>query len=156
MKTLKLWIKWFEIIVRSYQFYGCFGHETCVNEDCFKIAEIKAKTTSHRHSWGNIDQVQQRSRFVHSQHSKCVWFICLLIQIHKLRKILIILTNDSSDSNHSSTFTILVVVAFIKKEESKRQRHQAMQTHNKIVWVCLRITLILCFVYMSIRVVAVV
>ena len=41
--------------------------------------------------------------------------ICLLIQIHNLRKLLpIILINDSSGSNHSPKYTILIVVAFTK------------------------------------------
>ena len=43
-------------------------------------------------------------------------FICLLILIHNLRKILIILINDTSDSNLSSKFTVLVVVVFTKIE----------------------------------------
>ena len=58
----------------------------------------------------------------------------------EFRKILIILINFSSDSNHSSTFTVLVVGAFTNKEEGKRQRQQAKQTHNLIqnivVFVC--------------------
>ena len=39
-----------------------------------------------------------------SQHSKYIWFIRLLIQIHNFRKILIILRNNLSDSNHSLKF----------------------------------------------------
>ena len=50
--------------------------------------------------------------------------------MYKFRKIFIILINESSDSNHSSKFKVLVVVAFTKKEEGKRQRQQAKQTHN--------------------------
>ena len=56
---------------------------------------------------------------------------------HEFRKILI---NDSNDSNHSLKFTVLVVAAFAKKEERKRQRQQAKQTHNLllgiVVFVC--------------------
>ena len=56
------------------------------------------------------------------------------MQIHKkIRKILIILINDSSDSNHSLKFTFLVIVAFVKKEERQRQRQQAKQTHNLLL-----------------------
>ena len=44
------------------------------------------------------------------------------MQIHKFRKILIILINDSSDSNRSLIFTVFVVVAFTKKKGRKRQR----------------------------------
>ena len=53
------------------------------------------------------------------EHSKYVWFICLLMQIHTFRKILLILINDSSDSNHSLKITVFVVVAFTKKKEEK-------------------------------------
>ena len=53
---------------------------------------------------------------------------------------LIILINDSNDLNHSSKFTVLVVAAFTKKEERKRQRQKAKQTHNLllsiVVFVC--------------------
>ena len=68
-----------------------------------------------------------------SYHSKYVWFIWLLIQFHKFRKILIILINVSSGSKYSSTFTVLVVVAFTKEEERKRQRQQAKETPNPLV-----------------------
>ena len=37
-------------------------------------------------------------------------------QIHKFRKILTILRNDSSGSNPSTKFSVLVVVAFTKKD----------------------------------------
>ena len=50
------------------------------------------------------------------------------IQIHNLRKILIILINESSDSNYSLKFTIFVVVPFTKEEKRQRQ-----QTKQKIV-----------------------
>ena len=54
-------------------------------------------------------------------HSYPVQRIRLHIQIHKIRKILIILRNDSSDWNHSSKFTVLVVVAFSKKKKTKKK-----------------------------------
>ena len=44
------------------------------------------------------------------------------MQIHKLRKILIILKNDSSDSNHSSTFIVVVLAAFTSKKRKKKIR----------------------------------
>ena len=53
--------------------------------------------------------------------------ICLIlkyirIQIHKLRKILIIHINDTSDSSyHSLKFTVLVVVAIAKKNTETRK-----------------------------------
>ena len=54
------------------------------------------------------------------------------MQIHKFRKIFILLTNDSTDSNHSLTFTVLVVAVFTKEEERKRQKQkqQARQVNN--------------------------
>ena len=64
------------------------------------------------------------------EHSKYVWFIRLLIQIHEFRKLLIILINGSNDLNHPSKFTVLVVFAFTKKEERKRQMQQTKQIHN--------------------------
>ena len=71
-------------------------------------------------------------------HSYPVQRIRLHIQIHKIRKILIILKNDSNDWNHSSKFTVLVVVAFSKKKKKKtktkkdrqKQKQQGNQTHN--------------------------
>ena len=70
----------------------------------------------------------------HNVNIKLIIFeICLIhtfIQIHRFRKILI---NDSNESNHSSKFIDLVVAAFTKKEESKRQRQQAKQTHKLLL-----------------------
>ena len=63
-----------------------------------------------------------------SWHSKYVWFIRLLIQILRFRKILI---NNSNNSNHSSKFTVLVVAALTQK----RPRQQAKQTHNLLLGV---------------------
>ena len=62
-----------------------------------------------------------------SLHSKYVWFICQLIQIHKFRKILIILIKDSSYSIHLSKFTALAY------KTRRRQRQQAKQTHNLLL-----------------------
>ena len=58
---------------------------------------------------------------------KYVWFIRLLIQIHKHSKILVILINDA---NQSSKLTACICK---KKEERKRQRPQAKQTHNRLL-----------------------
>ena len=52
-------------------------------------------------------------------HSKYVWFIRLLILVHKFRKIFIILINDSSDSNHSSKFSVLVIFSFKIRSKKK-------------------------------------
>ena len=70
------------------------------------------------------------SPLFNTYHSKYVG----LIQIHNLRKILIILIKKtSSDSNHSSKFTVLVIVTFTKEEKRKRYRQQAKQAHNRLV-----------------------
>ena len=58
-KTLKQWRRWFWIMVEPLlesllimlayvklmpsNYYGCFRHETCGSEDCFKIAKFWAK-----------------------------------------------------------------------------------------------------------------
>ena len=75
-----------------------------------------------------------------SYHSKYVWFICLLIRIHNLRKILI---NDSSDSNLSSKFMVLAVVAFTIEEKRKTQGQQAKETHNILEYCNVRTRIIL-------------
>ena len=36
-------------------FFGRFTHETCDSEDCSKIAKFLAKTTSHGHRLGEVD-----------------------------------------------------------------------------------------------------
>ena len=57
-----------------------------------------------------------------SYHSKYVSFICLHVQIHRFRKILIMLINDSCGSKHSLKFIVLVVVGgFIKKGKDSKQ-----------------------------------
>ena len=43
-------------------------HETCVSEDCFKIAKFWIKTTSHGHRSGDVDDVQRRCRFAQKGH----------------------------------------------------------------------------------------
>ena len=39
-------------------FYGCVRHETCGSEDCYKIAKLETKITSHGHRLKDIDDVQ--------------------------------------------------------------------------------------------------
>ena len=66
------------------------------------------------------------------------------MQIHKLRKILIILKNDSSDSNHSSTFTVLVVVAFTcKKRKKKTKTISKVNTQPSTEYCSVRMRIIL-------------
>ena len=64
-------------------------------------------------------------------HSYPVQRIRLHIQIHKIRKILIILKNDSNDWNHSSKFTVLVVVAFSKKKKKKTKKKKKKNKNKK-------------------------
>ena len=57
MKTLKQWRNWFWIIVKSLldrllipsNFYECCMHETSGSEDCYKIPNYWANTTSYGH-----------------------------------------------------------------------------------------------------------
>ena len=58
-----------------------------------------------------------------------------LFQIHKFRKVLIILINDSSESNHSSKYTFLVVVAFTRKEETKRANTQPSSEYCSVCMI---------------------
>ena len=50
-------------------FYRCFKHETCCNEDCSKITKFWANTTSQGHRSGDVEDVQRRSRFVQKAHN---------------------------------------------------------------------------------------
>ena len=44
--------------------YVCmFRHEACGSEACYKIAKFWAKTTSHGHRSGDVDDVQPQSKF---------------------------------------------------------------------------------------------
>ena len=52
-------------------FCGYYRYEMCVIEDCTKIAKFGVKTTPHRHRSGDIDRVQQRSRFA---QKGCNWW----------------------------------------------------------------------------------
>ena len=45
------------------------GKKSCGSEDCFKIAKFWAKTTSHGHRLGDVDDVQRRSRSVQTAHN---------------------------------------------------------------------------------------
>ena len=76
--------KWFWINVESLlerllmmfgislgRFYGCYRHETCGSEDCSRIAKFCAKTTSHGHRSGDVDDVQRRFRFAEKSH---IWW----------------------------------------------------------------------------------
>ena len=45
-------------------FYRCFRHETCGSE-----VKFLAKTTSHSHCSGDVDDVQRRSRFAQKGHN---------------------------------------------------------------------------------------
>ena len=75
-----------------------------------------------------------------SYHSNYILFLWILIQIHKLRKILI---NNSRDSNHSPKCTVLVIVAFTKEEKKKRRRQLKANTSPFSEYYCvhMRITL---------------
>ena len=65
-----------------------------------------------------------------------------LIQIHKFRKLLIILINASSVSNHSSTFTFSVnVLHFTKKEEEENGQRQSKKKNSKSYRLCKNVTL---------------
>ena len=44
-------------------FTDVLRHETCGSECCSKIAKLLAKTTSHGHCSGDVDDVQRRSKF---------------------------------------------------------------------------------------------
>ena len=61
-------------------FYWCFRHETCNSEVCSKIAKFWAKTMSHEHRSGDVNNVQRRSRFALKGHSRwrimsvCLWY----------------------------------------------------------------------------------
>ena len=57
------WWCWHIIRLMSSNFYVCFRHEMLGSEDCYKIAKFWAKTTSHGHGSGEVDEVQRRSRF---------------------------------------------------------------------------------------------
>ena len=61
--------------------YGCFRHETCGSDDCFKIAKFLAKTTLHGHRSGDVDNVQRRFRFAQKRHNW--WRITKVWLCHK-------------------------------------------------------------------------
>ena len=61
-----------------------------------------------------------------------IWFIRLLIQIHKFRKIFISLINDS---NHSSKFTVLVVLVAFTKKKKEKGKESKQSKHTTFYWV---------------------
>ena len=85
MKTLKQWRKWFWVIVESLlerlltmlaycsahakHFLGSFSHETCGSEDCSRIVKFWAKTKSHGHCSGDVDNVQRWFSFAQKGHN---------------------------------------------------------------------------------------
>ena len=50
-------------------FFGCFRHETCGSNDCFKIAKFSAKTTWHVHRLADVNDVQRQSRYAQKGHN---------------------------------------------------------------------------------------
>ena len=51
------------------KFYGCIRHEPWGSEDCSKIAKFWAKTISHGHRSGDVNDVQRRFRFAQKEHN---------------------------------------------------------------------------------------
>ena len=53
---------WNTIRLMPSKFYECFGHETGISKDCYKIAKFWAKTTSYIYRSKYVDDVQRQSR----------------------------------------------------------------------------------------------